>query len=200
MRAYSSARRMTSWFCTQWPSSVSATTPALASEPMGASSSPARPLVIAPVGKTLTHDSRAAFSWIHETTLGLSTGGLVFGMQTTDVKPPAAAARVPLAMVSFADWPGSRRCTWMSMRPGATTRPAASMVSSTLKSRSRLRIGSAMRPSMMSKSPGLSRPFAGSMIRPPWISIVFIVLRKPIPAGNHSHRGRAPPCARRGRW
>ena len=36
-----SARRISSLFCTQWPSSVIATTPACFSEPMGASSSPA---------------------------------------------------------------------------------------------------------------------------------------------------------------
>jgi hypothetical protein len=28
------------------------------------------------------------------------------GMQTTEVKPPRAAAAVPLAMFSFAVWPG----------------------------------------------------------------------------------------------
>ncbi len=65
---------------------------------------------------------------------GCPPAGEVFGMQTTVVKPPAAAARVPLAMVSFADWPGSRRWTWMSMSPGATTRPRASIVSSARKS------------------------------------------------------------------
>ena len=92
MPAYSSARRMTSGFWMQWPSSVSATMPALCIEPMGASSSPAMPLVIAPVGKTFTHASALAFSRIHVTTLGLSTEGEVFGMHTTLVKPPAAAA------------------------------------------------------------------------------------------------------------
>jgi hypothetical protein len=37
--------------------------------------------------------------------------GEVFGMQTIVVNPPLAAARVPVAMVSFADCPGSRKCT-----------------------------------------------------------------------------------------
>src|SRR5262245_22324371 len=50
-------------------------------------------------------------------------------MHATAVNPPAAAARVPLAIVSLYSWPGSRRWTWMSMNPGATTRPPASMVS-----------------------------------------------------------------------
>jgi hypothetical protein len=58
------------------------------------------------------------------TTLGLSTGGEVFGMQTTLVNPPTAAARVPLAIVSFADCPGSRRCTCRSIKPGANDKAA----------------------------------------------------------------------------
>src|SRR2546425_7872934 len=48
-------------------------------------------------------------------------------MQQTAVKPPAAAARVPLAIVSLYSWPGSRRCTCMSMKPGHTHVPAASI-------------------------------------------------------------------------
>ena len=47
-------------------------------------------------------------------------------MQHTAVKPPAAAARVPVATVSLYSKPGSRRCTWMSMKPGHTTLPLAS--------------------------------------------------------------------------
>ena len=39
----------------------------------------------------------------------LSALGLVFGMQTTVVKPPAAAAREPVAIVSLWVWPGSRK-------------------------------------------------------------------------------------------
>ena len=38
-----------------------------------------------------------------------STVGFVFGMQTTVVKPPAAAAREPVSMVSLCVWPGSRK-------------------------------------------------------------------------------------------
>ena len=33
------------------------------------------------------------------------------GMHATVVNPPAAAARAPLAIVSFQENPGSRRCT-----------------------------------------------------------------------------------------
>ena len=50
----------------------------------------------------------------------------VFGMQQMVVKPPAAAARAPVSMVSACSMPGSRRCTCMSMKPGATMQPGAS--------------------------------------------------------------------------
>ena len=53
----------------------------------------------------------------------LSIAGDVFGMQTTEVNPPRAAAAVPVAMVSLAVWPGSRRWTCRSIRPGQTTIP-----------------------------------------------------------------------------
>ena len=52
----------------------------------------------------------------------LSFTGRVLGMAATAVKPPAAAAWVPVRMVSLYSSPGSRRWTCMSMRPGVTTR------------------------------------------------------------------------------
>src|SRR5205814_72159 len=58
----------------------------------------------------------------------VSFTGSVLAMAAMAVKPPAAAARVPVAIVSLYSWPGSRRWTCMSIRPGATTRPAASIV------------------------------------------------------------------------
>ena len=61
--------------------------------------------------------------------MALSFTGLVFGMQQMDVKPPAAAAREPLSMVSACSKPGSRRCTCISMKPGATIMPVASNTS-----------------------------------------------------------------------
>ncbi len=109
MRAYSTARRINSLFWTQCPSSVIATTPACASEPIGASSSPIKPFEIAPVGSTLTHATSAARSLIQAIVLGLSATGDVFGMQTMVVNPPAAAARAPDSIVSFQPKPGSRR-------------------------------------------------------------------------------------------
>ena len=54
----------------------------------------------------------------------LSVTGSVLGIAQTAVKPPAAAAMAPVATVSSSSWPGSRRCTWRSMRPGVTILPA----------------------------------------------------------------------------
>ena len=61
------------------------------------------------------------------TDAGESSGGSVFGMAQTVVKPPRAAARVPLATVSAVSPPGSRRCACRSHRPGASTSPRPSM-------------------------------------------------------------------------
>ncbi len=60
------------------------------------------------------------------TTAASSSGGSVFGITTTAVNPPSAAARAPVSMVSASSSPGSRKCTWRSTRPGATTQPSAS--------------------------------------------------------------------------
>src|SRR6266566_9034783 len=103
--------------------------PACARDPIGASSSPARFFEIAPVGKTVTHAVAAARSLIHAIVLGLSATGDVFGMQTTVVNPPAAAARAPESIVSLWLNPGSRRCTCMSIKPGHTMRLLASIAS-----------------------------------------------------------------------
>ena len=80
---------------------------------------------------TTVHDacSPAAAS-TDATTAGSSSGGVVFGIATTAVKPPSAAARAPVSTVSASSMPGSRRCTWRSTSPGATTQPDASSVSS----------------------------------------------------------------------
>ena len=62
-------------------------------------------------------------NWV---TLAWSLTGSVLGMQATAVKPPATADAAPVAIVSLCSWPGSRRCTCMSMRPGVTSRPPTS--------------------------------------------------------------------------
>ena len=126
MRAYSSARRIKSLFCTQWPSSVMAMTPAALSEPMGASSSPAMFCVMAPATKTLILLSRCARSRISATVPGIVNGRRGIGHADHRGKPPRAAAAVPVAMVSLADWPGSRKWACKSIKPGQTTMPVAS--------------------------------------------------------------------------
>src|SRR2546430_4745539 len=55
---------------------------------------------------------------MNPTAAWLSVTGSVFGMAHTAVNPPATAARVPLAMVSTSSFPGSRKCTCTSTRPG----------------------------------------------------------------------------------
>ena len=52
--------------------------------------------------------------------------GVVSGISTKLVTPPAAAASAALARVSRYSWPGSPVKTRMSMRPGATIWPLAS--------------------------------------------------------------------------
>ena len=63
---------------------------------------------------------------------GVSTTGWVFGIARIAVKPPAAAARVPDPMSSSSSSPGVRRWTCGSTRPGRSTRPSASIVSSSV--------------------------------------------------------------------
>jgi len=52
--------------------------------------------------------------------------GTVLGMHATAVNPPAAAARVPVSIVSFHSCPGSEVNVHVD-EPGATTRPRASI-------------------------------------------------------------------------
>ena len=94
-RAYSNARRITFASATQSPSSVKTRTPRSYSSPSGASSCPARPWVMHPATVT-RHDTWRPFSSTAATTLASSSGGVVFGIATTAVKPPSAAARAGL--------------------------------------------------------------------------------------------------------
>src|SRR5262249_50413269 len=84
----------------------------------------------------------------------------------TAVKPPAAAAAAPLAIVSACSKPGSRRWTWRSMRPGATTLPAAE-ITVVPCSTGMLRPTASILPSRMSRSAGPAPVPAGAIIRPP---------------------------------
>ena len=91
------------------PSSLKATAPARLSAAKSVSCSPRLPMVAAATGKTVHVPRRALDRRIQRVISAESFTGLVFGMVQTEVNPPAAAAMVPLAMVSLCDCPGSRR-------------------------------------------------------------------------------------------
>src|ERR1700674_1189680 len=114
------------------PSSDTATIPASFIAAISAMFSPLLPTDAAPIGHTRTLPVDFARSTINLVTEALSFTGFVFGMQHTAVKPPRAAARVPVSMLSEDSWPGSRKCTCMSMKPGAMINPAASKSSASL--------------------------------------------------------------------
>src|ERR1700730_896892 len=111
------------------PSSDTATIPASFIAAISAMFSPLLPTDAAPIGHTRTLPVDFARSTINRVTEALSFTGLVLGMQHTAVKPPRAAARVPVSMLSEDSWPGSRKCTCMSIKPGAIINPAASKIS-----------------------------------------------------------------------
>src|SRR5256885_1681056 len=75
----------------------------------------------------------------------VSTAGTVFGMSSTTVIPPAAAAAVRLAKSSFSGNPGSRLWTWTSTPPGSTYIPDTSI---TLPCTGRLRSTRVITPSV----------------------------------------------------
>ena len=125
-RAYSSARRIKSGSCTPLPSSVNNVTPASRSSLYGANASPARPTVMQPDGMTSQSPARSPCARTNSTTIRESCDGSVFGIATTAVKPPNAAARLPVSIVSDSSRPGSRKCTWRSTKPGETMQPVAS--------------------------------------------------------------------------
>ena len=103
--------------------------PAFCMAAISASASPRLPCEAAPMGHTRVLPAAAARSRIERVTEALSFTGRVLGMGQTAVKPPRAAARVPVSMVSEFSPPGSRRWQCRSMKPGATTSPVASSVS-----------------------------------------------------------------------
>ena len=73
--------------------------------------------------------SRRAASRSERRTVASSTTGSVLGIATTATKPPAAAARVPESRSSLCSWPGTRRCTCGSTKPGNRCRPSPSSTS-----------------------------------------------------------------------
>src|SRR6185295_11658685 len=119
----------------------------------------------------------------------LSFTGEVFGIQATAVNPPTTADRVPVAIVSLCSWPGSRRWTCMSIKPGQITSPDGT--STTTVSRSgggRFFSTRAMRSPSISTSNAPSSPRAGSTTRPPLSSrFMFNPARQQI-EHRHAHR------------
>ena len=98
----------------------------------------------------------------------LSAAGSESGIVTTVVKPPAAAARVPVRIVSRAVRPGSPRRQFRSMKPGATTSPVPSMTRALAWSAAES--WSTNLPSRAKTSPLASSRFAeGSITRAPRI-------------------------------
>ncbi len=89
-------------------------------------------------------------------------------MQTTEVNPPRAAAAVPVAMVSLADCPGSRKCTCKSINPGQTTSPFTSTpLGSGRRLRRRLAPHRRDLAAAINTSAAASSLLAGSITRPP---------------------------------
>ena len=191
---YRSADFISAALATGAPSSETPTTPASANSPRSAKSFPRRPRVTAPITSTRTAPSAAAFRWMKPTTLAESMAGSVLGMQQTVVKPPFAAANVPVATVSLCSKPGSRRWQWRSMKPGQTTRPAASMTSAPSGAVSSGAPAWTTLPSCSSASPTWSSPCDGSSRRPPLMrrGCVAAMLT---PLSGPSPGDRARPCA-----
>ena len=59
----------------------------------------------------------------------VSIGGIVFGIAHIVVKPPAAAAEVPVSIVSLYSCPGSLKWQCTSTNPGEMIKPDASKIS-----------------------------------------------------------------------
>ncbi len=190
--AYSRARRIMRALAIGRPSSETATQPASRRSPYSASSSPFDPRVMAPMGQTRTAPSRAAASRIARVMPAWSFTGSVFGIAHTAVNPPAAAARVPVAIVSLSSRPGCRKWVWRSMNPGQTTSPLTSITSAP---RAATRVSSsATSPSTRRRSRSASRERPGSITRPP-LRRRRSVMPPPLPPAG----GRARPCAPRPR-
>src|SRR5580704_16232329 len=160
------------------PSSETATIPASRMAAMSEMSSPLLPMLAAPMGQTRTWPKALARSTMKRVMEALSLTGRVLGILQMAVKPPRAAACDPVSIVSEFSWPGSRRCACMSMKPGATMRPAASKICAPL-AREIFPAGaiSAIRSPSRRMSRGASVLDAGSRTRPFLISSMSRFLR-----------------------
>lgn len=142
---------------------MKATAPASLSRPNSVISRPASPLVMAAAGRTLTLAVSRARRSTKSTMAGSSITGLVSGMQTSVVTPPAAAAALAEARVSRCSAPGSPTKARISISPGVSTRPAQSTRFASAGAPGAAPAAmSAMRPSRTSTAPAVSRPVSGS--------------------------------------
>src|SRR5450759_2119496 len=117
-----------------------------------------------------------------------SIAGIVFAIAQTAVKPPAAAARVPVATDSLYSKPGSRRCVWRSTKPGATTRPAASTTSAPFAAI--LSSTFATTPSRRRTSSVWSRLRDGATTRPPLRRTASLIAARSDQEIQHGHAHR----------
>src|SRR5664279_1433625 len=117
-----------------------------------------------------------------------SRTGIVFAIAQTEVKPPAAAARVPVSTVSLCSNPGSRRCAWRSTKPGATTRPAASTTTAPLAAIFSSTF--ATTPSFRRTSRVWSRLRDGSTTRPPFRRTASLIAARSDQEIQHRHAHR----------
>ena len=155
----SSRRRV---FTTGLPSSLRAMAPASFKAARSASSFPCKSLVTQAAVYTAASAVWARSSSAR-TVSGESMAGLVLGMASRLVTPPAAAARQPEYTSSLWVRPGSRRWTCISTRPGAATRPVPS--TTWAFGAARLLPSWAILPSSSSRSITSSSPWEGSMTR-----------------------------------
>ena len=118
---------------------------------------------MAAMGMIRANPACPACSRINRTTAVESTGPQS-GWAAKWVMPPAAAARVSLAISPVRPLPGRDKCTQASTSPGNTQRPSAWIISA--PGASRLAPMRVKRPFSISRSATSSRPLAGSITRP----------------------------------
>src|SRR5579883_3060943 len=109
----------------------------------------------------ISRDRRATNS----TSATSSIAGSVLGSATMVVTPPAAAAALPVSMVSSCSRPGSRSSTRMSTSPGARQWPRHSITAAPDASAPAPGPTAAIFPSATSRFPFWSSPLAGSRRR-----------------------------------
>ena len=151
---YSSARRIITASETHLPSSENTRTRAAESAiaPSSARRWPPSPTVTAPTGKTSQCPASRPSRHTCSTTPAVSATGSVLAIACTAVKPPSAAARVPVSTVSASSRPGSRRWVCRSTSPGSATRPSASTISAPAADSAWSGETSAIAPSLSSRS------------------------------------------------